>query len=108
VRRASGERTSRPKQLVLCERTFEAQLGGRSCPLGNTIEFRLLARLNQRPGWYVSVAQLRADVWQDEHTTKYTIQRTVCNLRRRLRAHGLTDLVIDGQQRDHYRLVLNP
>ncbi len=42
----------------------------------------------------------------DEHTAKNTIQRTVCNLRRKLREAALEGVLIDGSQKDHYQLVL--
>jgi hypothetical protein len=95
-----------PRQLVLDEETFEARLGNRSCLLGNTFEFRLLARLNRRPGRYVRIDALREDVWQDMETAKNTIQRTVSNLRRKLRDADLVGILIDGSQKDNYGLLL--
>jgi len=68
------------------------------------MEWRLLQRLNLRPGLFVSVQALREQVWQDEHTEKYTIQRTVSNLRRKLRDAGMEGVEIDGKEKDHYRL----
>ena len=97
---------ARQSSLVLDKELFAARFGDRCCSLGNTVEFRLLDRLNSRPGRYVSVDTLRQDVWDDLETAKNTIQRTICNLRRRLRAAGLTGVSIDGVQKDHYRLVL--
>jgi 7-cyano-7-deazaguanine synthase in queuosine biosynthesis len=93
-------------RLVLDVERFEARVGIRTCFLGNTNEFRLLDRLNRRPGRYVSNDHLREDVWGDIETEKNTIQRTVSNLRRKLRGSGLTSVVIDGQQRGHYRLEI--
>jgi hypothetical protein len=84
---------------------FEARLGRRRCELGNTMEFRLLAWLAGRPGAYVSVEDLAEHVWGDDRTEKNTIQRTVSNLRRRLRAAGIDGLDIDGRQPGHYRLL---
>jgi hypothetical protein len=105
--RASGTSAASRRLLVLDTESFEASLGEKSCFLGNTIEFRLLDRLNRRPGRYVSIGTLRQDVWDDPETEKYTIQRTISNLRRRLRDSSLDNLiVIDGEQKDHYRLVL--
>jgi hypothetical protein len=94
------------RRLVLDPERFEARLRGRPCFLGNTFEYRLLARLIQRPGLFLSIDALRASVWCDEHTSKNTIQRTVCNLRRRLADAGFIGLQIDGSQRDHYCLIL--
>ncbi len=95
-----------PRQLVLDEESFEARLGNRSCLLGNTFEFRLLARLNRRLGRYIHIDTLREDVWQDRQTAKNTIQRTVSNLRRKLHDAGLVGVLIDGSQRGHYGLLL--
>ena len=62
------------------------------------MEFALLDRLNRRPSLFVSYDQLREDVWEDIETEKNTIQRTVSNLRRKLKGAGLTSVVIDGEQ----------
>jgi 7-cyano-7-deazaguanine synthase in queuosine biosynthesis len=94
------------KPLVLDRDTFEARRrDGRSCFLGNHKEFRLLERLNERPGNYFSVDTLREDVWEGLHVEKNTVQRTVSNLRQRVRGLGIG---IDGSQPDHYRLVIDP
>lgn len=94
------------RRLVLDTETFEACWGEKCCFLGNTIEFRLLQRLNHRPSLFVSINALRASVWNDDDTEKNTIQRTASNLRRRLREAGLENVQIDGSQKDHYRLIL--
>jgi DNA-binding response OmpR family regulator len=96
------------KPPVLDPEGFEARLGNQSCFLGNTREFALLARLNRRPGRYVSYDHLRDDVWNDIETETNTIQRTVSNLRRKLRDAGLTSVEIDGRQKSHYRLGVVP
>ncbi len=95
-------------RLVLDGETFEARLGNGRCFLGHTMEFALLERLNRRPGRFISIQVLREDVWHEQLTEKYTIQRTVSNLRRKLRDAGLVGLEIDGSQRNHYRLTLLP
>jgi hypothetical protein len=95
-----------PNVLLLDRETFEARFGNRKCFLGNTREFWLLDRLNRRPGFFVSYDTLRADVWRDERTAKNTIQRTVCNLRRRLKSDQFESVIIDGSEPDHYQLVL--
>jgi DNA-binding response OmpR family regulator len=93
--------------LTVDAETFEARFGDiPPCFLGNTIEFHLLARLNHRPGRYVSINTLRDDVWHEDDTAKNTIQRTISNLRRKLGDAGISEVVIDGSQKDHYRLVL--
>jgi DNA-binding response OmpR family regulator len=65
-----------------------------------------LDRLNRRPGRYVSLDALRQDVWGDRDTAKNTIQRTITNLRRKLREASLTGVLLDGNEKGHYRLVL--
>jgi hypothetical protein len=94
-----------PPQLALDADHFEARWGDKRCFLGNTYEFKLLARLSNRPGAYVAVNALRDDVWRNEDTEKNTIQRTVSNLRR-LRDARIDEVQIDGKQKDSYRLVL--
>jgi DNA-binding winged helix-turn-helix (wHTH) protein len=51
----------------------------------------------------VNYDRLRDDVWGDIETEKNTIQRTVSNLRRKLRDAGLAAVIIEGQK-DNYRL----
>jgi len=104
--RESHPSSAAPRSLVVESETFTVRLGEKSCFLGHTVEFRLLERLNRRPGLFVSIDTFRASVWKDEYTAKNTIQRTVCNLRRKLRDAGLTGILIDGGQKDHYRLIL--
>jgi Transcriptional regulatory protein, C terminal/Queuosine biosynthesis protein QueC len=95
-------------KLVMNAETFKAELGAKRCPLGNTIEFHLLARLNRRPGIYVSLDALRTEVWHDGETEKNAIQRTVSNVRRKLHAVQMTEVVIDGSQPGHYQLRIEP
>jgi hypothetical protein len=102
---APAEETPRP--LVLDEETFEAHYGKAACFLGNTMEFHVLARLIRSTGRFVAVNSLRDDVWPHGEAEKNTIQRTVSNLRRRLREAGI-DVIIDGSQKDYYRLILSP
>jgi DNA-binding response OmpR family regulator len=84
---------------------FEARYGAARCFLGNGLEFRLLARLLRARGQFVSVHTLRDDVWGDDHTEKNTIQRTVGNLRRKLRTELSAGIDIEAEP-DHYRLAL--
>jgi hypothetical protein len=106
TRRESRSAPPPSGELVIDEESFAARLGNVSCFLGNTIEFRLLARLNRRPGRYVRIDTLREDVWQDRETATNTVQRTVSNLRRKLRDAGLVGVLIEGDQPGNYRLVL--
>jgi DNA-binding response OmpR family regulator/7-cyano-7-deazaguanine synthase in queuosine biosynthesis len=95
-----------PRTFVLDPDTFEARFADKACFLGNTNEYRLLERLLRRPGVFVSVDSLRDDVWGDSQVEKNTIQRTVSNLRRKLRKSHMEAVTIDGSQRGCYRLVI--
>jgi DNA-binding response OmpR family regulator len=103
---ASKQSRRANRRLVLNDEQFEARYAGKTCILGYNYEYLLLAWLNRRPDTYVSVNALREDVWRCAMTEKNTIQRTVSNLRRRLREAGLAGVIIDGTQPGHYRLVL--
>jgi hypothetical protein len=47
---ATNGHAEKTNQLTLDHELFEPSLGDRACPLGNTNEFALLVRLNQRLG----------------------------------------------------------
>jgi hypothetical protein len=98
--------TAHPKTLVLDPEKFEVRFASRTCFLGNTKEYRLLQRLLRRPGVFVSVNSLLDDVWRDSPVEKNTIQRTVSNLRRKLREGRMEAITIDGRQAGCYRLVI--
>lgn len=83
---------------------FSVRCGEFVCFLGNTMEFRLAERLLRARGQYLSLDTLRAEVWENPQIEKNTVQRTVSNLRRRLRDDGLAGVELDGRQRDHYCL----
>jgi hypothetical protein len=100
-----GQRPSDPHLNVDAD-TFTAFFGKKQCFLGHGIEFRLLARLNQRPGVFVSYENLSMDVWRSPKTNKNTIQRTVCNLVRKIREAGITGIRINGKTAGHYQLVV--
>lgn len=94
-----------PNDRVVVDRAgFSVRCDGRVCFLGNTVEFRLAERLLRARGQYLSLDTLRADVWENPRTEKNTVQRTVSNLRRRLRDDGLAGVELDGSQRGHYCL----
>ena len=95
-----------PSQPVADRNRFEVRFGNRGCELGNTKEFLLFERLLKARGNYLSVDTLRGDVWGDPHVEKHSIHRVVYNLRRKLKESGIVEIVLDGKQRDHYRLVV--
>ncbi len=89
------------------EGTFEVWNGGKPCSLGNTMEFRALRRLARRPGHYVSVQSLVDDAWGGAIRTNGAIQKTISNLRRKLREAGVEGIELDGAQRGHYALKIS-
>jgi 7-cyano-7-deazaguanine synthase in queuosine biosynthesis len=102
------ERQVQSDPLVVDEQKLEVVWAGRPCFLGSTNEFRLLSRLNESRGHFVSVTTLVEQVWGDDGTSKNTVQTTVCNLRRRLRESKLVGVCINGSQRGYYRLEVLP
>jgi DNA-binding response OmpR family regulator len=71
----------------------------------NTKEFLILAYLASNFGSWVPVNSLHNHVWKDSVVETNTVQKTVSNLRRRLKELGIADsLTIDGSNRDHYML----
>jgi DNA-binding response OmpR family regulator len=87
---------------------FSVRWGNRTCRLGNTLAFKLLDRLAQRPGLYLHYDKLLSEFW-DCHTSPEAVRSTVKILRRKLRAAGMGDLAkaIDGSNAHHYGLKLN-
>jgi hypothetical protein len=79
---------------------------GRTCYLGNTLPFRLLARLAHRPGCYVTHDDLFTDVWDGAVRSGSVIRGTVKVLRQKLREAGMGDLAaaIDGSVPGRYAL----
>lgn len=94
------------KTLEIDEQTFSVSYQGHQCNLGNSMEFKLLARLYQSKGKYVMYDTLRASVWENEFTEKNAIQRVKSNLVRALSDSGIDVIQIDGSQRNCYKLTL--
>lgn len=80
---------------------------GKVCYLGNTLPFRLLYHLAQRPNRYIDYEELLTEVWQ-RTVSDSSVRSVVKTLRSRLRQAGLADLAnaIDGTARGHYALKL--
>ena len=93
---------------IIDDATFNARWADRTCFLGNTLPFRLLARLAQRPNHFISYETLFRDVWNDEYTSPEALRSAVKVLRRKLMAAGMADLAdaIDGSNSRHYALKL--
>jgi len=89
--------------------TFSVFWQGKTCPLRNTINFRLAARLARQPNQYITAGQLLADVWDGGVKSPDTIRSTVRNLRSRFRQAGMSDLAaaIRGTG-GRYGLILDP
>ena len=87
--------------------TFSVRHEGRICFLGNTLPFRLLARLLRRPNNYVSHQILLDEIW-DGIRSPEAVRSVVKTLRSKLRDAGLVTLSnsIDGKTRGHYAVFL--
>ncbi len=87
--------------------TFSVQHESTICFLGNTLPFRLLARLLRRPNSYVSHQILLDEIW-DGIRSPEAVRSVVKTLRSKLRDAGLVTLSnsIDGKTRGHYAVFL--
>ncbi|OWK39417.1 hypothetical protein FRUB_05980 [Fimbriiglobus ruber] len=95
-----------PERLIVDPARFTVRTRGRECFFGNTNEFHLVARMARSVGDYVPYDALREAVWPGIDAESFTIQKTMSNARRKLVAAGLTELVFDGRQKQHYRLQI--
>jgi DNA-binding response OmpR family regulator len=91
--------------LVVDHKLLSVHFDGKTCFLGNTLSFRFLARLSERPNAYVSYEELLSDVWQGVRSDA-AVRSTVKTLRQRLRKAGMGGLAdaIDGKVPGHYTL----
>ena len=94
-------------QPVLDSSRFTVSFRGRTCCLGNTMAFRFLAKLAERPNRYVSHQSLFEDVW-DGNRSADAVRGVVRSLRQKLRQADLGELAdaIDGSEPGHYALRL--
>ena len=101
-------RNGSARPLITDRGDFSVRWGNRTCRLGNTLGFKVLDRLAQRPGLYLDYDTLLDSCW-DCHTSPEAVRSTVKVLRRKLRAAGMGDLAkaIDGSNSHHYGLKLN-
>jgi DNA-binding response OmpR family regulator len=93
--------------LVVDGRRFTVTFGGRTCLLRNTLPFKVLERLAERPNVYVSHEILLQDVWRGPRTDD-AVRSVIKTLRSKLRQAGLVELAtaIDGTSRGHFALRL--
>jgi DNA-binding response OmpR family regulator len=98
------------RRPVIDDARLTVTFRGRTCYLGHTLPFRLLARLARRPGCYVTHDDLLADVWDGGRRSDRVVRVTVKVLRRKLREAGMGDLAaaIDGSAPGRYALRLDP
>lgn len=91
---------------ILNESTFSVKWNGNAVHLGNTVGFRLLARLARRPNHYVTHFDLLEDVWDGMDRMPATIASTVRHLRQKLRDGGMPELA-DAIRGDNGHYVLD-
>ncbi len=103
----SYEPQAETPRLTIDAETFTVTYAGVTCELKNTKEFAVLARLNIRPGVYVSIDEVITAGWEDSDIEENTVQQTISSLRRKLKTAGITGVEIDGvTNRKHYALKL--
>ena len=92
---------------LMDQSTFSVRHEGRTCFLGNTLPFRLLARLLRRPNSYVSHQILLDEIWEGIRSPE-AVRSVVKTLRAKLRDSGLETLSngIDGKTKGHYAILL--
>lgn len=77
-----------------------------SCFLGNTISYRLLARLAETPGKFFALHELKTDVWGEDVVEDETVARAVRDLRGKLQKAGVRGIKRDRSQSHHVRLII--
>jgi DNA-binding response OmpR family regulator len=94
--------------LTISSAMLSVTFRGKTCFLGYTLPFKLLAYLAQRPNTFVSYEELLSDVWQCV-VSEGAVRSVVKKLRCLLRNAGLAELAnaIDGSAYGHYALKLS-
>jgi DNA-binding response OmpR family regulator len=107
----SGPRVAQAEQsgFRIDPAVLSVHFRGKVCFLGNTLPFKFLCRLAQRPNAYVTYEDLLAEVWEGVRSDD-AVRSVAKALRRRLRQAGLGELAnaIDGTAPSHYALKLPP
>lgn len=95
------------RQLRVERGTYSATWGTGRCVLGHTMAFHIMERLARRPNEYINMDRLLDDLWTGPRAYS-TVRSTVCRLKTKLRASGMSDLasLIDGSMHGHYGLML--
>lgn len=96
-----------PAGFMIDPGVLSVHFRGKVCFLGNTLPFKFLCRLAQRPNTYVSYEALLSEVWEGVRSDD-AVRSVAKTLRNRLRQAGLADLAdaIDGTVPGHYALKL--
>jgi len=101
----SGRRAAQPALVDVT--TFTVHWNDKTCHLGCTVLYRLMAHLARHANQYVSHEQLLDEVWGGARSGS-AMRNAVASLRKRLSDAGLGDLAaaIDGSNSGHYALLL--
>jgi len=99
---------SAPRIPIADADTLAIRWKGKTCFLGDTLPFKLFARLARRPNQFLSHDLLLNEVWECQ-VTKEAIRSVVKTFKQKLRQAGMEDLAsaIDGRRRNCYGLVLD-
>lgn len=89
--------------------TFTVNWDGKTCHLGYTLLFRLMAHLASNEGRYVPHQELLDEVWEGPRSAS-TVRSAFANLRNQLVGAGMGVLAaaIRGHNTGHYGFVLPP
>lgn len=94
--------------FLIDDMVLSIKFRGKICFLGNTLPFKFLSALAQRPNTYVPYEDLLAEVWHGAVRSDDAVRSVVKTLRSKLRNAGLAELAdaIDGTVHGHYSLKL--
>ena len=106
--RTTRERAVRSGMPIINEELLLIEFQGRSCFLGNTLSFRLFARLARRANAYLTYEELFSEVWRCDRSDG-AVRSAVKRLRSAFRRNGMAELAdaIDGSVPGHYALKLS-
>lgn len=110
----SGEAVSAPSEasssregsFVVDPDRFQVRFEGHSVTFKNTLDFRFLRLLAERPGHYLTVQNISIQVWGKEKASSQTIHKTASLLRSKLQSFG-SHIQIDGSRSGHYALLIS-
>ncbi|MGC4004087.1 MAG: helix-turn-helix domain-containing protein [Pirellulales bacterium] len=91
--------------LVIEDHVFTIRFRGKPCFLGNSLGYRLILKLAENRGRYVSHEELLETIWCGKRSVS-AIKSVISDLRHKLLKSGLTELAraLDGSLKGHYRL----